>query len=174
MMTTTAPELPRLTSQNWAGHWHGYGPWTGSPAAYFAEGNRRPAHVIQPDPTAPHADRYREAASEFANGALPPLMTGHWLLKRGQAAGARTWTDASEATEWLKRQYASSPPFERTDGLQAYVALASKIQYALDVLPRGVDVSWVHYTQSRGLFAAQVVCCPPLHHRDLACPLPPS
>ncbi|MET9354468.1 hypothetical protein ABZY14_16000 [Streptomyces sp. NPDC006617] len=173
-MTTITPDQPRLTSQTWAGHWHGFGPWLGSTEVYFKEGNRRPAHAIQPDPTATHADRYREAGSEFATGALPPLMTGHWLLKRGQAARDRTWTDVGEATEWLELRYVSSPPFERTDGLQAYADLTAKTQYALNVLPRGVDVCWVHYTQSRALFAVQVVCCPNLHHLDLACPLPPS
>ncbi|MGX1029589.1 hypothetical protein [Streptomyces sp. SAI-097] len=172
-MTVTAPERVSLTSQSWSGHWHGFGPWTGSPATYFNEGNRRPAHVILPDPGASCADRYREAASEFTNGALPPLMTGHWLLKRGQAARARTWTDAAVATEWLKEQYVINPPFERADGGQAYVGLDVKLDYALNVLPRGVDVSWVHWTPSRSLFAAQVVCCPNLHHPDLTCPLPP-
>ncbi|MGX1119541.1 hypothetical protein RKD37_004904 [Streptomyces ambofaciens] len=91
-MTVTAPERVSLTSQSWSGHWHGFGPWTGSPATYFNEGNRRPAHVILPDPGASCADRYREAASEFTNGALPPLMTGHWLLKRGQGR-ARPYLD---------------------------------------------------------------------------------
>ncbi|MEU8601745.1 hypothetical protein [Streptomyces parvulus] len=172
-MTATAPERVSLTSQTWTGHWHGFGPWTGSPETYFKEGNRRPAHDVLPDPGASCADRYREAASEFTNGALPPLMTGHWLLKRGQATKACTWADVGDATAWLKQQYIGSPPFERADGVRAYAGLDVKLAYVRNVLPRGVDVSWVHYTPSRTLFAVQVVCCPNLHHTDLACPLLP-
>ncbi|WP_180686646.1 hypothetical protein [Streptomyces gossypiisoli] len=173
-MTTTAPEQQRLTSQTWSGHWHGFGPWVGPPETYAKEGNRRPAHSIQPAPESDHASRYREAASEFATGSVPPLMTGHWLLKRGQANRARTWTDCGDAVGWLKQHYISNPPFERTDGLRAYAGLDVTLAYALDVLPRGVDVACVHYTQSRSLFSASVVCCPNLHHPDLACPLPPA
>ncbi|GEC09926.1 hypothetical protein SSP24_75810 [Streptomyces spinoverrucosus] len=173
-MTTTAPERQRLTSQTWSGHWHGFGPWVGPPETYAKEGNRRPAHPIQPAPESDCASRYREAASEFATGSVPPLMTGHWLLKRGQATRARTWTDCGDAVGWLKQHYIGNPPFERTDGLPAYAGLDVTLAYALDVLPRGVDVSCVHYTQSRGLFSASVVCCPNLHHPDLACPLPPA
>ncbi|MFI9772080.1 hypothetical protein ACIHJG_35245 [Streptomyces sp. NPDC052415] len=171
-MTTIAPELQALTSA-WSGHWHGYGPWVGSPETYAKEGNRRPAHPIQPDPMADCAPRYREAASEFTTGSVPPLMTGHWLLKRGEAARGRTWTDVTDAVEWLKGIHSVNPPFERTDGKQAYVPLAVKMTYAFDVLPRGVDVAWVHYTQARSLVSASVVCCPNLFHPDIACPLPP-
>lgn len=171
-MTTLMSERPKLTSQNWAGHWHGFGPWVGSPATYFAEGGRRPPHPTQPGPGADHATRYREAASEFVSGSVPPLMTGHWLLKQGQAARARTWTDAAAAVAWLREIYVSSPPFERSDGGQAYGGVDHKIAYAIDVLPRGVDVSWVHYTQSRSLFSASLVCCPNLFHPDIPCPLP--
>ncbi|MFI1728163.1 hypothetical protein ACH40E_02770 [Streptomyces acidicola] len=173
-MTTAAPEKPTLTSQNWTGHWHGFGPWVGTPARYAQEGNKRPAHPIQPGPGADHATRYRDAATEFATGNVPPLMTGHWLMKRGQAARARTWTDVTDAVEWLKGQFTDNLPFERGDGLKAYTSLDVKLAYAHDVLPRGVDVSWVHYTQSRNLFSASVVCCPNLHHPALDCPMPPS
>jgi hypothetical protein len=174
-MTTTAPEQPTLTSQTGAGHWHGFGPWIGDPKTYAEEGNRRPVHPQPPGPGANFdTSRYHQAGSEFANGSLPPLMTGHWLMKHGQAVRSRTWTDVTDAVDWLTRQYTASPPFERTDGLHAYVGLDVKIAYALDVLPRGVDVSWVHYTQSRSLFSASVVCCPNLFHPTIPCPLQPS
>lgn len=172
-MTTTAPEQ-LLTSQNWKGHWHGFGPWIGSPEAYHKEGGRRPPHPVRPGAEAPHASRYQEAAGEFATSSMPPLMTGHWLMKQGQAARARTWTDPAAAAEWLKQQYTSSPPFERADGKRAYVELDVKLAYTLDALPRGVDVSWVHYTQSRSLFSASVACCPNLFHPTIPCPLSPS
>ncbi|AVH57783.1 MULTISPECIES: hypothetical protein [Streptomyces] len=173
-MTTTAHEQPKLTSQSWVGHWHGFGPWIGAPDRYAREGNRRPPHPVQPAPESDHANRYREAASEFATGSVPPLMTGHWLMKHGQVARARTWTDAADAVEWLKQQHTSNPPFERSDGLQAYAELDVKLGYALDVLPRGVDITWVHYTQSRSLVSASVVCCPNLFHPNIPCPLEPS
>ncbi|MEU0739132.1 hypothetical protein [Streptomyces sp. NPDC006134] len=172
-MTTIAPEEPRLTSQTWRGHWHGFGPWIGDPKAYAAEGNRRPAHPVLP--VAPDiVDRYHKAAQEFSTGTLPPLMTGHWLLKKAQVTRALTWTDVGKAVVWLEQQYLETPPFERTDGQQAYVGLDVTLAYARDALPRGVDVSCVYYTPSRSLFAAQIVCCPSLHHPDLPCPLPPS
>ncbi|MER5549251.1 hypothetical protein ABT072_44290 [Streptomyces sp. NPDC002589] len=101
-------------------------------------------------------------------------MSGHWLMKNGQAARARTWTDATGAVEWLKKHYTTNPPFERSDGLAAYEGLDVKIAYALDTLPRGVDIAWVYHTPSRSLFSASVVCCPNLFHPTIACPLPPS
>ncbi|WP_230396181.1 hypothetical protein [Streptomyces blattellae] len=101
-------------------------------------------------------------------------MTGHWLQKRGQAAAARTWTDVADAVEWLKQGYTDNPPAERTDGLRAYVGLDVKLAYAIDALPCGVDISWVHYTKSKSLFSASVVCCPNRFHPTLTCPLPPA
>ncbi|MEV0185564.1 hypothetical protein AB0I54_40795 [Streptomyces sp. NPDC050625] len=173
-MTTIAPEHPRLTSQNWAGHWHGFGPWIGPPEHYAKEGSKRPPHPVQPGPDSDHAGRYREAAGEFANGSLPPLMTGHWLMKRGQAEASRTWTDVTDAVAWLRGHYTRNLPFERSDGLQTYAELDVKVAYVYDVLPRGVDVTWVHYTESRSLFSAAVVCCPNLFHADTPCPLKAS
>ncbi|MEU6219311.1 hypothetical protein ABZ845_17610 [Streptomyces sp. NPDC047022] len=170
---TTALETPRLTSQTWTGHWHGFGPWIGAPERYAKEGSRRPPHEVRPAQEADHGARYQEAAGEFATSSLPPLMTGHWLAKQGQASAERTWADAAEAVDWLKRQYIDAPPFERTDGLRAYVGLDVKLAYASDVLPRGVDVTWVHHTQSRSLFSASVVCCPNLFHPGVKCPASP-
>ncbi|MFF0227592.1 hypothetical protein [Streptomyces sp. NPDC004629] len=172
-MTTIAPEAPEVTSQTWAGHWHGFGPWLGSPGHYAKEGNRRPPHPVRPRPDADFATRYQEAGGEFATSSLPPLMTGHWLAKEGQTASDRTWTDAAEALTWLKRGYSEHPPYERIDGRQAYIGLDGKLAYAADVLPRGVDVTWVHYTQTRSLLSLAVVCCPNLFHPDLKCPLLP-
>ncbi|MFI5687934.1 hypothetical protein [Streptomyces sp. NPDC051636] len=174
-MTTTSPEQPMLTSQTWAGHWHGFGPWIGAPDVYAAEGNRRPVHALQPGPGANFdTARHHQAGAEFASSNLPPLMTGHWLMKKNQTTRVSTWTDAAEAVDWLKEHYTANQPFERSDGLQAYVELDAKLAYALDVLPRGVDVSWVHHTQSRSLFSASIVCCPNLFHPTIPCPLPPS
>lgn len=169
----TAGPVP-ASGRAWGGHWHGYGPWIGSPAVYAEEGGRRPAHPNVPDSTATHATRYHVAAGEFTNSEVPPLMTGHWLQKRGQSARARTWTDVTDAVKWLREQYDTKPPFERTDGGQAYVDLGVKVAYAHEVLPLGVDVTWVHYTSGQSLFSASVVCCPNHFHPDMKCPLPPS
>ncbi|REK89890.1 hypothetical protein DY245_13230 [Streptomyces inhibens] len=159
---------------SWSGHWHGFGPWIGAPARYAQEGGRRPPHSILPAPGAREEERYREVAAEFPTSDLPPLMTGHWLIKRNQAVPDRTWTVVAETLNWLTKHYEENPPFTREDGKQAYCTLAEKQAYAVDVLPRGVDVSWVHYTQSRNLFSAAVVCCPNHFHPDVPCPLPPS
>jgi hypothetical protein len=167
---------------SWSGHYHGYGPWIGTPPSYHKEGNRRPAHPDAPAPAMSDDDkkakeayaRYREAAAEFQGSDLPPLMTGHWMLKHGQTAADRTWTDPSVALEWMTKRYLENPPFVREDGKQAYVSLDVKHEYALDVLPLGVDVSWVHYIRTGNILSLSVVCCPNRHHPELACPLPPS
>lgn len=166
---------------SWSGHYHGYGPWIGTPESYHKEGNRRPPH---PDPPAPLATddklaeralaRYREVAAEFPTSNLPPMMTGHWLLKRNQASVDRTWTDPAVALEWMTKHYLANPPFEREDGRQAYAGLGTKRDYATDVLPVGVDVTWAYYNRSGNIVSTSVVCCPNRHHPELACPLPPS
>ncbi|MGW1225402.1 hypothetical protein [Streptomyces sp. NPDC001478] len=119
-------------------------------------------------------DRYREAAAEFQTGNVPPTMTGHWLMKKGQVSADRTWTDLGIALAWLTKKYEESPPYVRADGLVAYASLENKLEYATDVLPRGVDVTWVHYTAAKILISFSVVCCPNRFHPDLPCPLPPS
>ncbi|MFI6723684.1 hypothetical protein [Streptomyces atratus] len=149
---------------------------------YAQEGNRRPPHPNgPPQPTSPEdkaaqkvLERYREAAAEFQTGSVPPLMTGHWLLKQNQSTADRTWTDAGIALAWLTKRYEENPPFEREDGRQAYCSLEDKLEYASDVLPRGVDVSWVHYTKSKSLLSLSVVCCPNRFHPEVPCLLPPS
>ncbi|MFB6654874.1 hypothetical protein ACFCZ4_06825 [Streptomyces microflavus] len=119
-------------------------------------------------------NRYREAAAEFQTGNVPPTMTGHWLMKKSQVSADRTWMDLGVALAWLTKKYEENPPFVRADGLEAYSSLESKLEYATDVLPRGVDVSWVYYTGSKSLTSFSVVCCPNRFHPNIPCPLPPS
>ncbi|MER7174180.1 hypothetical protein [Streptomyces mesophilus] len=119
-------------------------------------------------------DRFREAAAEFQTGNMPPTMTGYWLMKKNQVSADRTWADMGIALAWLTKEYEANPPFERTDGLEAYSSLDTKLDYATDVLPRGVDVSWVYYTPSKNLISFSVVCCPNRFHPEIACPLPLS
>ncbi|GAA1007672.1 hypothetical protein STXM2123_4390 [Streptomyces sp. F-3] len=164
---------------SWTGHFHGFGPWVGSPEAYHREGDRRPPY---PDPPAPPATdddkkarealaRYREVAAEFPVSPLPPMMSGHWLMKRGQASHERTWTDAAAAVDWLTKHYLDNPPAGHGDGARQGSELDHKRTYALDVLPGGVDVSWVYYNRAGNIVSINVVCCPNIHHPDLACPL---
>ncbi|MFD7714251.1 hypothetical protein [Streptomyces sp. NPDC059814] len=119
-------------------------------------------------------DRYREAAAEFQTGNVPPTMTGWWLTKKTHVSAERTWADMGIAISWLTKQYEANLPFERADGLQAYNSLKSKLEYATDVLPCGVDVSWVYYVPAKNVIAFAVVCCPNRFHPELPCPLPPQ
>ncbi|MEU0687305.1 hypothetical protein [Streptomyces uncialis] len=164
---------------SWTGHFHGYGPWIGPPDAYHREGDRRPPH---PDPPAPPASdddktamrvvrRYREVTAEFLVSDLPPMMSGHWLMKRTRASAERTWTDPVAALDWLTKHFLDHPPMEREDGRPVYAGLDAKRGYALAVLPVGVDVSWVYYNRSGNLVSLNMVCCPNLHHPELICPL---
>jgi hypothetical protein len=146
----------------WVGHWHGFG-WIGSGEEYKKEHLRRPGK-----------DAGDPATGAFLASSLPAMMTGQNLLRRRLVAADRTWADVQAAVDWLKARYAESPPFERSDGRQAYVDLDAKIVYALDVLPRGVDVTWVHWTQAKSVFSHSVICCPSLHHPEIPCPLPPA
>ncbi|MFI7086969.1 hypothetical protein ACIBUR_25655 [Streptomyces anulatus] len=147
----------------WSGHWHGYGPWTGSRDAYGQEALRRPGVELNSEQT-----------RAFVAATLPPLMTGHWLMRQNQTATDRTWTRVVGAVTWLKSTYEANPPAERDDGGRAYVTLEHKIAHAMDSLPRGVDVCWVHYTKSQSLISFSVVCCLNHHHPGLPCPLPPA
>ncbi|MET8839659.1 hypothetical protein ABZW67_06125 [Streptomyces rubiginosohelvolus] len=147
----------------WSGHWHGYGPWIGSRDAYGEEGLRRPG-----------AELNSENTRAFLASSLPPLMTAHWLMKRNQISADRTWMDMGVALAWLTKAYEENPPFTRPDGLESYISLEAKLEYATDVLPLGVDVSWVYYTGSRSLISFSVVCCPNRLHPNIPCPLPPS
>lgn len=146
----------------WSGHWHGFGPWTGTRTAYGQEGARRPGQLT-----------HDEQTRAFLAGTMPPMQVGHWLMRRDQAAAHRTWTDLSDAMDWLRKTYDASPPFERPDDRRAYIDLEVKSTYAADALGRGVDAVWVHYAKTTNLVSFSVVCCPHRFLRDLPCPLPP-
>lgn len=147
-----------MSSQTWSGHWHGFGPWTGSGESYREEGRRRPGVGSDPQTNA------------FLEEKLPPMMTGHWLMRRSQVA--ETWTRAEDAVAWLQARYAEIPPVEREDGKAAYCSVEWRVAYALDVLPRGKDAVWSYWTRSRMLTSYAVVCCPHLFHPTVPCPLP--
>jgi hypothetical protein len=148
---------------SWDGHWHGYG-WVGNAADYFKESTRRPGAGGVQDP---HTQM-------FLGSKLPPMMTGHWLMRRAQTRTECTWTDARQAVDWLKQRYDAHPPLLRTDGGRAYVDVDVRIGYALDVLPRGVDVTWGYWTNPSTLASHSVVACSNHFHPHIPCPLEPS
>ncbi|MGX1301306.1 hypothetical protein RKD35_002794 [Streptomyces albogriseolus] len=45
------------------------------------------------------------------------------------------------------------------------------MECALDALPRGVDVTWGYWTQSRMLASYSVVACPNLFQQGIPCPV---
>ncbi|MEU9115759.1 hypothetical protein AB0D04_29265 [Streptomyces sp. NPDC048483] len=145
------------------GHWHGYGAWVGSGKEYGREGLRRPGRHPGDEQT-----------RAFLASPLPPMMVGHWLLRRDQTAAERTWTRAVDAVSWLKGIYRENLPLDREDGRTAYCGLHVKTAYALDALPRGVDVTWAYWMTSGSLTSYSVVACPNRPHPDIACPLPPD
>ena len=148
---------------NWSGHWHGYGPWIGSRSEYGQEHLRRPG-------TSPGDEQTRM----FMASTIPPIQTGHVLLRRHQAARDRTWTTVQEAVDWLTKNFNDRPPFERADGLGAYLSLASRIEGAEEYLPLGADTIWAYYTRSGAFMTFEVICCPSRLHPDILCPLPPG
>lgn len=147
---------------SWRGHWHGFGPWVGSGAEYGREGQRRPG----PTPN-------DLVTKTFLESKVPPIMTGHWLLRRTQASQERTWTVAEDAVAWLEKQYADHPPMIRSDGKQSYTTVEVKVGYAQEALPRGIDLTWAYWT-THSLVSFSVVGCRNIHHPKIACPFPPS
>jgi hypothetical protein len=148
---------------SWDGHWHGYG-WAGNAAEYFKEAIRRPG-----------PGGLNDAHTQmFVNSKVPPMMTGHWLMRRAQTSADCTWTDVCRTVDWLRRRYEENPPITRTDGGQAYVDVSVRIDYALDVLPRGVDVTWGYWTSSSTLASHSVVACANHFHPNIPCPLEPA
>ncbi|MGW4201729.1 hypothetical protein [Streptomyces sp. NPDC004726] len=140
----------------WQGHWHGYGPWTGAGTEYAKESNRRPG---------PHPGD--EQTRAFLAAPIPPMMTGHWLLRRTQTSPDRTWTDPVAALDWLTDHYAANPPFT------GHTSHEVKTAHARECLPLGVDVTWAYWTNAGSLVSYSVVSCPNRHQPHIPCPLPP-
>jgi hypothetical protein len=147
---------------NWAGHWHGYGPWTGTRSELAQEDLRRPG-----------TDPGDEQTRAFLASALPPMMTGHWLLRRNQVSADRTWTDVRDAITWLTYIWADKPPLDRPDGLSAYAPLEVMTAGAERDLSGGSDTVWAYYQRSGAYVSYEVVSCPSHpFHPGIPCPLP--
>ncbi|RSM95596.1 hypothetical protein DMB42_49520 [Nonomuraea sp. WAC 01424] len=121
-------------------HWHAY-LWTGAGTDRASEAERRPS------------------SPDFATSPLPPMRTGDWLAKPA-ARVAATFEEAGQATTWMAAEYTKTrdqlhPPEE--------LPLEGRLDSALDLLPRGVDVQWGEWLQSGRFLTIGVICCPNRH-----------
>ncbi|MBX7266184.1 hypothetical protein KIF24_09235 [Micromonospora sp. Llam7] len=145
---------------NWAGHWHGFGPWTGSRSEFAKEGPRRPG-----------ADSGDAETQAFLANTMTPVETGHWLLRRSQAAAERTWTDVAGAAAWMSRVRAANPADQSGGTLLTVDELIDRKSASLTL---GSDVAWGYYTPAFGYVSFAVVCCPSRSLPDIPCPSPPD
>ena len=143
---------------DWSGHWHGYGPWTGPRSEHAKEDPRRPGKDLS---------RNDPKTQAFIAGSVPPVETGHALLRRPREG--RTWTDLADALTWLEKNYRQHPP---TGDLG--LDLPDKLRYATDFLSKGSDAVWSYYTSGYVSYVSyEVICCPHRFHPTIPCPLPP-
>lgn len=136
-------------------HWHGY-EWTGA-ASELKEGDHR----------RPVDDPMRMPA--FMSSTVPPIQTGHWLMRRKAAAASRTWVTPDDAIAWLLERYECNPPSREL----SYVSQEDRVLHTRDGLINGVDAWWHYYTGGMGVAVFAAICCPHTH-LQLPCPLPPS
>ncbi|GGQ93297.1 hypothetical protein [Kitasatospora griseola] len=157
-------------------HFHGYGPWIGRPDQYHAEYLRRPApfNTEWRDMVDAMKRPDQEAYLRFEERTIPPMRTGHWLLRRPDCLAGQTWRESKEAAEWLAGEFERHPPVPLPDGRPIHPGLSAKVEYAAAALTNGTDVVWMHYLPGDYMFNACVVVCPNRHLPDLPCPLPPS
>ncbi|MFF2080485.1 hypothetical protein ACFVXG_37705 [Kitasatospora sp. NPDC058162] len=157
------------------GHWHGYGPWVGQRRLMDLEYLRRPEpfdiqELRVPSGMSAHP---QETFIPFSQRTIPPMMTGHYLLRRPEDLEQRTWTAASPAVDWLTSIYKEHPPMQRADGKRAYATLEWYQECAHRSLLHGSDVVWSHYLDDRRFMSSAVICCPSLpFHPGIKCPLP--
>ncbi|MGK4583910.1 hypothetical protein [Kitasatospora sp. HPMI-4] len=156
---------------DFSGHWHGYGPWTGTSPAYHTEYLRRPTPLDpawvrtlkNPDP---------ECFVSFERRTIPPMRTGHYLLRRPAGLADRTWKDADPAVDWLTETYRKHPPAPRPDGRAVDCGLEARTHHARVALSHRTDAVWCYYITGDRLTSYAVVNCPNLpFHPDIPCPL---
>ena len=141
-----------------AAHWHGYS-WTGSSAELKDESLRRPTTPGAPETQA------------FIRSTVPPLRTGHYLMRR--PGTDQTWTDPDNVIAWLVAGYERNPPYERENRAQAYLPLDGRIGTSRDGLVHGVDAWWQYYASGMGQVVLAAICCPHAHLPEIPCPTPP-
>jgi hypothetical protein len=128
---------------SWRGHWHGF-VWTGN-GAELKDSQRRP----QPD-------------VGYLSSDVPPLVTGHWLLKPPRQIRG-TWADPTDAVSWLREEYGAQPPPGGPD-------LLGMVANAEDTLSRGNDVTWAYWQAGTRFVHLTVVSCPNRFHPAIRCP----
>ncbi len=138
-------------------HWHGYGPWTGPAAELRQEGARRPGQAANSQETL-----------AFVASKLPPMQTGHYLMRPRQASADRTWTDVEQALDWLAKTVADHPPHGD------YVPADTAREHDRAQLLGGADVYRQYYTGNAAVAAFGIIACPHAHLAGIRCPLPPS
>lgn len=136
-------------------HWHGYGPWTGPAAELRGEASRRPGGKPTDMETA-----------TFVRGQVPPMQTGHYLLR--PSTPDRTWTDPDQALEWLAKTAANHPPYG------SYVPIEDALVHDRNQLLGGADVYRQYYTGTATVAAFGLIRCPHAHLAGIRCPRPPS
>ncbi|MEQ4719511.1 hypothetical protein [Nonomuraea sp. B19D2] len=127
-------------------HWHGYH-WIGAGVDRANEAERRPS------------------SSDFLASVLPPMRTGDWLAKPASRIAA-TFHGAEQAAGWMAGEYAK---VREALPLPERVPLEDRLEIALDLLPRGVDVQWGEWLQAGRFATIGVICCP---NRHVAHPCP--
>ncbi|WP_033347340.1 hypothetical protein [Kitasatospora aureofaciens] len=158
---------------DFSGHWHGYGPWIGTSSLYHTEYLRRPAPFDTRDlkPTR-GGSLDPEHYIPFEQRTIPPMFTGHYLLRRPAGLADRTWKDPDSAVDWLTEIYRKHPPAQRANGSAVDCGLEAKAQHARTALAHGTDAVWCYYVTGDRLTSYAVVACPSLpFHPAIPCPL---
>ncbi|MET7336518.1 hypothetical protein [Nonomuraea sp. NPDC005650] len=121
-------------------HWHAYH-WIGAGVDRANEAERRPS------------------SSDFLSSVLPPMRTGDWLAKPASRIAA-TFYEVEQAADWMAGVYAK---VGEALLLPEGVPLGDRLEIALDLLPRGVDVQWGEWLQGGRFATIGVICCPNQH-----------
>ncbi|UBU14283.1 hypothetical protein [Nonomuraea gerenzanensis] len=121
-------------------HWHAY-QWTGPGVDRGNEAERRPA------------------SPDFPSSLVPPMRTGDWLAKPA-ARITRTFDEPRRAAGWMAAEYAKARDLLL---LPERVPLEERLETAVDLLSRGVDVQWGEWLQGGRFVTIGVICCPNRH-----------
>ncbi|WP_052390763.1 hypothetical protein [Streptomyces sp. NRRL B-24484] len=158
---------------DFSGHWHGYGPWIGTSALYHTEYLRRPQPIDPATLKSPKGQAFdAEHYKPFEQRTIPPMFTGHYLLRRPADLADRTWKDPDSAVEWLAGIYRRYLPAPRFDGGAVDCGLDAKTHHARTAIAHGTDSVWCYYITGDRLISYAVISCPNLPlHPEIPCPL---
>ncbi|MFF4925870.1 hypothetical protein ACFY4B_35295 [Kitasatospora sp. NPDC001261] len=133
-------------------HWHTY-LWSGDGQQLKNEALRRP----EPD-------------AGFRTSAMPPMMTGWWLLKPTSLLSS-TLTTPEHTVAWLRSRYADHPP---PPAQAEQLALDLRAAHATEALTAGSDVVWSYWQHENGprFLHLAAVCCPNRLWPSIPCPDP--